>query len=84
MASLLNQALDIIYAYKTPYHQKMIFNVTCLSLLVRLVLTVGFSQYFYTVYVRLYKPKMGAMGEEKVVEEEFDDMDAVETNKPDS
>ena len=84
IASFLNQVLDIIYAYKTPYHQKMIFNVTCISLIVRLLLTIGCAQYFYTIYVRNYKPKMGRQGEDKVIEEDVDEVDADETGKTDS
>ena len=81
MASFFNQVLDIIYAYKTPYHQKMIFNVTCISLIARFVLTIGFGQYFYTIYVRNYKPKMGRQGEDKVIEEDIDEADVDETGK---
>jgi len=57
-SALLNAVLDIVYAYKTPYVMKMIFLLTCVFILVRVVFTFVMGQYYYTKYVRQYKPNL--------------------------
>ena len=60
-SALLNAVLDIVYAYKTPYVMKMIFLLTCVFILVRVVFTFVIGQYYYTKYVRQYKPNIYAI-----------------------
>ena len=57
-AALLNAVLDIVYAYKTTYVMKMIFLLTCAFILVRIVFTFVMGQYYYTKFVRQYRPNL--------------------------
>ena len=79
IAALLNVALDIVYAYKISYVIKMIYVLTCGFLVVRIVFTLGFGQYYYSKYVRNYRPNLGDFGENKVVDDDTGDVD--ERNK---
>ena len=56
--AIVNMALDIVYAYQTPYQNVLLFEMTCITLVVRLIFTIGMCQYYYTVQVRNYKPSM--------------------------
>ena len=40
LAALLNSALDILYAYTTIYVLEMIFLVTCVLILVKILITI--------------------------------------------
>lgn len=56
--AIINMALDIVYAYQTPYQNELLFQLTVITLGLRLLLTIGLCQYYYTSHVRNYKPKL--------------------------
>lgn len=68
IAALINLALDIVYAYKIPYVMKMIFIITCIFILLRIIFTFVAGQYYYTKFVRNYRPNMTTTAEEKDVD----------------
>lgn len=68
IAALINLSLDIVYAYKIPYVMKMIFIITCIFILMRIIFTFVAGQYYYTKFVRNYKPSMMATAEQKDVD----------------
>ena len=71
--SLLSVASDIIYAYKSPYANSLIFKLTCGVLGLRLLVTILIGQYYYSRYVRNWKPNMAGMSEEKGAQEDSDE-----------
>jgi hypothetical protein len=74
---LINQVLDIAYAYRTPYHLKTVYTITVISFAARFVLSIGLGQYYYHKYVRNYRPSgLGSKQEEKVIEMDNDDEEA--------
>jgi hypothetical protein len=77
---MLNQSLDIVYAYKVEYLMKGVYIITCLFLVLRFIFTIGVGQYYYQIYVRNYKSGLGRAGEEKSVKEENID-DEVEVDE---
>jgi hypothetical protein len=70
LAGLLNVTLDIIYAYKVSFTSKLMYILVCVFLAVRIVFTLGFGQYYYSKFVRNYRPNLGGLAEEKVVDEQ--------------
>ena len=46
-AALLNVALDIVYAYRVSFSQKLLYILVCAFLAIRIVFTLGFGQYYY-------------------------------------
>ena len=83
MSALINQCLDIVYAYKVEYLMKGVYIITCLFLILRFLFTIGIGQYYYQIYVRNYKTGLGRSGEEKTVKEENieDDVEVDEKGK---
>jgi hypothetical protein len=51
----------------------MIFIITIVFLVSRVVITMMMGQFYFSKYVRNFKPSMGSMGEEKVIEEDRED-----------
>lgn len=70
LAGLLNQVLDIVYAYKIEYILKMVYIVTCTALVLRFLMTLAIGSYYYNMYVVNYKTALGRAGEEKTIKEE--------------
>lgn len=81
IAGLLNQTLDIVYAYKIQYVMKMVYIITCLFLILRFIFTITIGQYYYHTYVRNYRTGLGRAGEEKTIKEENIDDDDVEVDE---
>jgi len=73
--ALLNCVLDILYAYKTTYVMQTIFLITCVLLGVRVLTVFAVGQYYYTVFVRNYKPDLSETVERKVVDDDQADFD---------
>jgi hypothetical protein len=46
------------------------YILVCVFLAFRIVFTLGFGQYYYSKFVRNYKPKMRGLGEEKGIDEQ--------------
>ena len=68
--SLVNCVLDIVYAYNTTYVIPTIFLATLALILVKVVFVIGVGQYYYHIFVRMYKPNLGETVEHKVVADE--------------
>jgi hypothetical protein len=54
------------------------YILVCVFLAIRIVFTLGFGQYYYSKFVRNYRPNLGGLAEEKVNDEQEV---ADETNK---
>lgn len=63
IAALLNVALDIVYAYRVSFQQKLLYILVCVFLAIRIVFTLGFGQYYYSKYVRYYRVNLGGLAE---------------------
>jgi hypothetical protein len=57
--AVINQAFDIVYTFQSPYQSSVVFQITCAIIIVRVVISQGIAQYYYTVHVRNYKPSLG-------------------------
>lgn len=63
--SLFNAGIDIAYVYRTTYVLKLIFTITCAFLVIRIVITLLIGQYYYTKFVRNYRPGMSEGAENR-------------------
>ena len=68
-AALLNAALDIVYAYKISFQLKIMYILMCVFLVVRIVFTLGFGQYYYSKYVRNYRVNLRGLAEDKCADD---------------
>ena len=66
---VVNSAFDFIYVVKSPYYSKMSFVVSIMAIIIRMVFNFAICQYFFTKQVINYKPRLGAMTEDKYGEE---------------
>ena len=66
---VVNSAFDFVYVVKSPYYSKMSFVVSILAIIIRMVFNFAICQYFFTKQVINYKPRLGAMTEDKYGEE---------------
>lgn len=70
IAALLNVSLDIVYATKVTYSLRLIYILTCLFIISRIMVTLGFGQYYYNKFVRNYRTQsLGGLGENKDADE---------------
>lgn len=74
VVAVLNNALDILYAYSTIYVSQSIFFFTCALLLIRVVGAIIISQYYYDREVRKHKFGM-SKADSGVQEDKGDDED---------
>jgi len=63
--ALVNVILDIFYAYTTSYTIKMIFIITCGLILTRIIVIFLVGQFYYSKFVRNYRPNMSHAVEDK-------------------
>jgi hypothetical protein len=81
--SLFNAGIDIAYVYRTTYVLKLLFTITCAFLVIRIVITLLIGQYYYTKFVRNYRPGMSEGAANRNVDEadHEDDEDESGINK---
>jgi len=68
-AALMNAGLDIVYAYKISFSLKLMYIMVCIFLVLRIVVTLGFGQYYYSKYVRNYRVNLRGLAEEKFADD---------------
>ena len=70
-----NSAFDFLYPIKSPYYTKLLYMVTIVALIFRMVVNFGVAQFLYTTWVWNYRPGLSAIGEAKYREEEAEEAD---------
>lgn len=53
--AVLNNSLDVLYAYSVVYVSQTIFFATCALLLIRIIGAVSVAQFYYNKYVKNFK-----------------------------
>lgn len=84
LLAVVNVSVDILYAYKSPYAITLIFQLTIACLIARALITFGIGQYYYTKFVRNWKPSMSGMDEDKDREYEADEEDDAQDENAES
>ena len=81
-AALVNVILDVFYAYTTTYTIKMIWMITCILIVVRILVIFLVGQCYYRKFVKNYRPNMSHAIEEKDIDddEQFDHDEAGNTD----
>ena len=57
--AVLTYSFDIVYALKSPFKNTLLFQVTCIVIGARLLVSQILAQYIYTMKIRNYKPSLG-------------------------
>jgi hypothetical protein len=76
--AVLNSSLDIAYVAKSPFYSSMVLGLSAFFIALKVFVTIGVSQFYYTKYVRNYK--FGGMSNNEVrVNDENDHGETDET-----
>ena len=73
LLAISNSAFDFLYPIKSPYYTKLLYLVTIVALVFRMIVNFGVCQYLYITWVWNYRPGLSAIGEAKYREEEADE-----------
>jgi predicted transcriptional regulator len=71
--AVFGAAVDIAYVSKSPFFMKSIFYVSIIFICLRFFSAFALGQYYYTKFVRNYKPNLSSTVENKMVAEENED-----------
>ena len=71
--ALLNNVMDILYAYSTIYVSQTIFFATVVLLLIRVIGAISIAQHYYNKQVVNYKFGMSTSARREVQEDKGDD-----------
>ena len=67
---LVSTAFDFLYAVKAPFASKLLYYMTIITVVSRMIFNFGICQYLYVHYVWNYRAPLSSIGEAKYREEE--------------